>query len=125
LIEQENPDRHIFVEAHEVVGVPCIMVRKGDWKYNYIHGYDPQLFNMKDDPKEWDNLTGTPDNATIEAELKALILEQFDPDDLAAENLASIRRRATIKDAMEKQGVTWAYYPQFDARRDALKRHLP
>ena len=125
LIEQEDPDRHIFVEAHEVVGVPCVMVRKGDWKYNYIHGHEPQLFNMKDDPKEWDNLAGHAEHSAIEADLKALILDQFDPDEMAAENLASIRRRATIKDAMEKQGTTWEHYPQFDARRNTLEQHLP
>jgi choline-sulfatase len=105
--------------------VPCVMVRKGDWKYNYIHGHEPQLFNMKDDPKEWDNLAGHAEHSAIEAELKALILDQFDPDEMAAENLASIRRRATIKDAMEKQGVTWAYHPNFDARRNVLDQHLP
>jgi choline-sulfatase len=125
LFENENPDRHVFVQAHEVVGVPCIMVRKGDWKYNYIHGHAPQLFNMKDDPKEWDNLAGTPENSEIETELKALILDEFDPDDIAAENLASIRRRAVIKEVMDKQGVTWTHYPEFDARKNALEQHLP
>jgi|TARA_B100001964_G_scaffold244368_1_gene325566 hypothetical protein len=30
LIEEKKPDRHVFVEAHEVVGVPCLMVRKGE-----------------------------------------------------------------------------------------------
>ena len=125
LFENENPERHVFVQAHEVVGVPCIMVRKGDWKYNYIHGHKPQLFNMKNDPKEWDNLSGTTEHAEIEAELKALILDEFDPDAIAAENLASIRRRAVIKEVMDKQGVTWTHYPEFDARRDALTQHMP
>tara|TARA_B110001454_G_scaffold171307_1_gene162109 strand:- start:100 stop:342 length:243 start_codon:yes stop_codon:yes gene_type:complete len=80
---------------------------------------------MKDDPKEWDDLAGNFEHVRVEAELKALILDEFDPDELAAENLASIRRRATIRDAMEKQGTTWAYYPQFDARRNTLEQHLP
>jgi len=125
LIEQEDHDRHVFVEAHEVVGVPCIMVRKADWKYNYIHGHEPQLFNMKDDPKEWNNLAGSTDHVEVESELKALILDEFDPDDMAAENLASIRRRAVIKDVMDKQDVTWAYRPEFDPRRNVLTQHLP
>jgi choline-sulfatase len=124
LFEKEDPDRHVFVQAHEVVGVPCIMVRKGDWKYNYIHGHEPQLFNMKDDPKEWNNLAGSPDHADIESELNGLVLDEFDPDDIAAENLASIQRRAVIKEVMQKQGVTWTHRPEFDPTRDTLQQHL-
>jgi choline-sulfatase len=123
--ERDIRDRHIFVQAHEVVGVPCIMVRKGDWKYNYIHGHDPQLFNLNDDPKEWDNLAGKPEHAELEAELRGLILAEFDLDEIAAENLASIRRRALILEVMQAQGTTWTHYPQFDARRGALDQHLP
>jgi choline-sulfatase len=125
LFVAEKPDRHVFVQAHEVVGVPCIMVRKGDWKYNYIHGHDPQLFNLKDDPKEWANLAGSPEHGEIEEELKSLILNEFDLDDIAAENLASIRRRALIKEVMHKQGVSWTHKPEFDPRRDTLEQHLP
>lgn len=122
--DQAYGDRHVFVQAHEVVGVPCIMVRRGDWKYNYIHGHEPQLFNMKDDPKEWENLAGSAEHASLEAELRSLILDEFDCDAIAAENLASIRRRAVIREVMDKQGVTWTHYPAFDARRDALTQHL-
>jgi choline-sulfatase len=125
IIAGENRDRHIFVQAHEVVGVPCIMVRKGDWKYNYIHGHGPQLFNLKDDPKEWDNLAGKPEHAQLEAELKVLVLDEFDPDEIAAENLASIRRRSVIREVMQSQGTTWTHYPAFDARKGALDQHLP
>jgi hypothetical protein len=42
----------VFSQAHEAVGMPCIMARQGRFKYNYIHGYDPQLFDLQADPKE-------------------------------------------------------------------------
>jgi len=47
------------------------------------------------------------------------------PLNCIAENLASIERRAVIKEVMQKQGDSWTHYPQFDARRNALDQHLP
>ena len=32
------------------------MLRQGDWKYNVYVGYEPQLFNLKQDPDEIKNL---------------------------------------------------------------------
>ena len=33
-------------------GVQNRMVRSGDWKLNYYHGFEPQLFNLAEDPHE-------------------------------------------------------------------------
>ena len=38
----------------------CRMVRKGQWKYNYYHGADGELFNLVEDPGERDNLWSDP-----------------------------------------------------------------
>jgi arylsulfatase K len=35
------------------------MVREGDWKYAAYAGYEPQLFNLAEDPDEMVNLAGT------------------------------------------------------------------
>ncbi|MEZ4675885.1 MAG: hypothetical protein R2932_16795 [Caldilineaceae bacterium] len=40
--------------------MPCIMARQGDYKYNYIHGHAPQLFDLAADPGEWHNLATDP-----------------------------------------------------------------
>jgi len=37
----------------------CFMLRRGDWKYIAYVGYEPQLFNLKDDPDEIRNLAQT------------------------------------------------------------------
>ena len=34
------------------------MIREGQFKYNYIHGHQPQLFDLESDPGEWNNLAG-------------------------------------------------------------------
>ena len=45
--------------------MPCIMARQGRYKYNYIHGYDPQLFDLEADPGEVDDLAARPDAAHV------------------------------------------------------------
>ena len=43
---------------------------------------------------------------------------------MACENLASLKRRALIRDVMTSQGRTWAHYPEYDARKGALDQYL-
>ena len=83
IIEGQQAERHIFAQAHEAVGAPCIMVREGQFKYNYIHGHQPQLFDLESDPGEWNNLAGAAEYAAIETRLRGLILDRFDPDKMA------------------------------------------
>ena len=45
---------------------PARMIRRGNWKLNYFHGYDrPQLFNLETDPGEWNDLADDPDYSRI------------------------------------------------------------
>jgi choline-sulfatase len=101
------------------------MARQGRYKYNYIHGYEPQLFDIEADPGEWHNLADEADHREAAEALRGRILERFDPDAMASENLASLYRRRLIRDTMTKQGHTWAHFPHFDARRGALDQYLP
>ena len=125
IIEGQQAGRTIFAQAHEAVGMPCIMARQGDYKYNYIHGYEPQLFNVGDDPDEWKNLAGDAAHSQIEGQLRKTVLDRFDPDVIAADNLASLYRRRLIRDVMSGQGRTWCHFPQFDARRGTVDQYLP
>ena len=116
------PERPIFSEYHvEKVHAPCFMVRRGRYKYIYIHGYDSQLFDMETDPHEWDNLAGRPAMASQEAELRGLILARFDPDQLARDGQASVQRRDLIRQAMARNGTAWDYFPYFDASKQYVR----
>ena len=55
------------------------MIRSNDWKYIYYHGYNNQLFNLKSDPDEMNNLAGLKDYSKIEARLKNKLLNEWDP----------------------------------------------
>jgi choline-sulfatase len=120
----ETEDREIFVEAHEAVGAPCLMVRKNNYKYNYIHGYDPQLFDLRADPGEWNNLSGQSADAEIETYLRSRILDTYDPDAIAEANLDSLYRRQCISQAMQTNGTSWTHDPGFDPTKNAQAQYL-
>jgi choline-sulfatase len=107
-----DPDRAVLAEYHvEKVRAPCFMVRRGARKLIHVHGHGSQLFDLEADPGEWDDLSGREDAE----DLLALILAEFDPDRIAADGAASVRRRELIRDAMALNGTRWDHAPVFDA----------
>ncbi|MDP6354578.1 MAG: choline-sulfatase [Planctomycetota bacterium] len=121
----DREERVVFSETHsEAVGVPCFMVRKGKFKYIYIHGYEDQLFDLESDPGEWNNLSGNPDFSGREDELRELVLDNFDPDRIADEVLSSLRRRELIRETMNANKTFWDYAATFDPRKNSLEQYF-
>ena len=114
---RRDPGRTVFSEHHsEGVNTTCFMVRQGDYKYIWVTGHQPQLYNLSHDPKEWHNLAGLPEYAEIETGLHAALLAKFDPVKIEKELLDSLARRKVIREAMKATGEpTWDYQPFFDA----------
>ena len=114
----DEPGDRVFSEYHvEKVRAPCFMVRQGRWKYIYIHGYGEQLFDLENDPGESMNLAGEEDTS----ELRACVLERFDPDAIAQAGESSVRRRDLIARAMAMTGTRWDYSPPFDATKQYVR----
>jgi hypothetical protein len=91
------------------------MVRKGPFKYTYIHEGDPQLFDLDKDPEEWNNLSGKAEYAEVEKELRGLILRRFDPARVDRQVQESVERRQVLKRAHEKLDLpSWNYRPAPD-----------
>ena len=124
LIEGDGGDRCVFAQAHEAVGMPCIMMREGRYKYNYIHGYEPQLFDLQADPGEWNNLAADPGHADVARKMEGAILGRFDPAAMEQENLESLYRRRLIRDVMRGRGQTWWHFPRYDYRQGAMDQYL-
>src|SRR3712207_5613722 len=104
----------VLSEYHvEKVRAPCFMARRGRWKYVYVHGHDEQLFNLEADAGEWDDRASR--EPEVAAELRALVLERFDPDAIARAGADSVRRRDLIRRANALNGTRWDYSPRFDA----------
>jgi len=116
LIENgENDDRYVISEMHsEGVYAPCFMVRKGAYKYIYIHGYESQLFNLENDPGEWKNLVNDRKYAPLVAEMRGLIFREFSPEKIETELQHSLGSRLLIREVMEKQNLNWDFVPQED-----------
>ena len=65
-------------------GVQNRMVRVGNWKLVYYHGYDdPQLFDLVDDPEELEDRANDPRCRSVREELTRRVLEHWDPDRIA------------------------------------------
>lgn len=98
---------------------PCRMIRRGKYKYVYLHKYGGQLFDLEKDPRELHDLSGCPQHAAIEANLRAALLHDWDPEEVKARVLASQRRRLFLRDVLGSGRVeSWEYRrkPE-DARR--------
>jgi choline-sulfatase len=117
-----DPGRTVLSEYHvEKVRAPCFMARRGRHKLVHVHGHDEQLFDLDADPGEWESLVGRPEAAAIEADLREAILARFDPDAIAADGAASVRRRELVRRALERNGTSWDYAPVFDATRQYVR----
>ncbi len=80
-----NEERVVFSEYHAVGAVSgAFMIRKGHWKYNYYVGFEPELFDLQQDPEELVNVANEQANADIVAELHAELLAICDPHEIDA-----------------------------------------
>jgi choline-sulfatase len=123
---RDTSGREIFSEIHTAgVFATCFMIRKGRYKYTYVHGEDTQLFDLENDPEEWHNLSGDPAYRAVEEELKARILEQFDPDEIEQDIREGLLKRRLIKKAMKINDTHWDYFPKFDATKQYVRGTSP
>ena len=60
------------------------MIRDGDWKLIYYHGYEPQLFNMREDPHELHDRASDPGCRTVLNGLTDKVLGDWNPAAIAA-----------------------------------------
>ena len=59
------------------------MVRRDEWKLNYYHGMEPQLFNLREDPDELRDCAADSVCAEIRATLEREVLAGWDPEAIA------------------------------------------
>ena len=134
LLDGEDGDwPDIAISDYLAIGpcVPCRMVRKGQYKYIFTHGQPDLLFNLISDPDELENLADKAAHAEILGELCRIAMQDYDPEALISEVIASQRRRRFIATVPGTQ-PPWDYVAyQGDAKRyvrrdgvDATKSRL-
>lgn len=114
-----NPNRTVFCENYsEGVTRVCLMARRGPYKYIFVNGGERRLFDVVDDPMEWQDLLKKPSEAkhqAIAAEMERLILSRFDVDSLECEAARSHERRSVVKRSIEATGGSrWNFRPPMD-----------
>jgi len=73
-------DRLVFSEYHAAGAVSgAFMIRKGQWKYIYYVGFEPELFDLDADPQELTNVATDVAYTSVLAELHDALFEICDP----------------------------------------------
>lgn len=60
------------------------MIRRGDWKFVYYDGYEPQLYNLREDPDELHNRAGELSLRALREDLRRQVLQGWDPERIAS-----------------------------------------
>ncbi len=84
------------------------MIRNDHWKYVFYEGFDPQLFDMHNDPNEQNDLgtSSTPEHETVRSELKDSLFYW----------LRNLKRRTTVT----TEETLWRYGSEFEDKHGIL-----
>lgn len=98
---------------------PIMMIRRGPWKFITCSADPPQLFNLRDDPKELRNLA-TSTVPAIQDVFLAFVKEanaRWNLKDIHEQVLKSQRERRLCWDALQQgRFESWDYQPKDNAR---------
>jgi choline-sulfatase len=100
--------------AHGVMG-PMAMLRRGRYKFNYVHGEAPELYDLEADPGEFDDLSSSEAHRDVLEEMRGDLLSAWDPDHLDSavrqgQHERLLIRRATghdERDSSAAKGLVW------------------
>ena len=91
-----EPERAVFSEYHAAGSNSAgFMLRKGRWKYHYYVGFQPELFDLENDPEELNDLAPNAAFAPMLREMEAALRRICDPE--AVDALAKADQRALIE----------------------------
>ena len=94
------------------------MIRRGEWKLNYYHGQDPQLFNLAQDPHELDDRGQDTGAREIREALTKDVLEGWHPEEVAAKMKTKLAEEQLLKDwahhTKPEDHYRWPLRPEMD-----------
>lgn len=71
----------VYAENHSEGNITgSFMIRTGEWKYIHFTWYDDLLFNLREDPGEFENRIEDPSAQSVRQELEAILRKQVDPE---------------------------------------------
>lgn len=94
------------------------MIRLGEWKLIYYHGYEPQLFNLRNDPDEIHDLAAVAKHRSIREELTARVSDGWDAEQVKAriEGLSAERDllKSWAQNVEPEDLFRWDLHPEMD-----------
>ena len=94
------------------------MIRRDEWKLNYYHGQEPQLFNLAEDPDELSDRAQDANCREIRGQLTAEVLEGWNPEAVAvkmAQKRADLEIiRAWAEQIKPTDQFRWERRPEMD-----------
>jgi len=111
----DNPHREIFSEFHALGAITGLfMLRRGKFKYIHYTNYQPELFNLKSDPEELNDLSRKPSHQGILRDLETRLRTITDleaVDRQAKADQAALVERHGGREAVIKMGNNFASLP--------------
>lgn len=104
---------------------PLMMIRRGDWKFIYSE-HDPLLlFDLRNDPRERENLAASPDHQALLAAFVDEARKRWDIAAIHQATLASQRRRRFVAGALTQGTLkSWDHQPMVDASQQYMRNHI-
>jgi choline-sulfatase len=82
-LTEYDPQRIVFSEYH-AYGAPSgsFMLRQDNYKFNYYVGFEPELFDLNQDPQELNNLSAEKSQADRVRDFENRLRELLDPEEI-------------------------------------------
>jgi len=104
---------------------PLMMIRRGDFKFIYSEQDPCLLFDVKNDPRELENLMDSPAHANLVRDLLGEARARWDVPAITRQVLASQRRRRLVADALTHGTLkSWDHQPMVDASQQYMRNHI-
>ena len=104
---------------------PMFMIRRGRHKYIHCDSDPAQLYDVKADPMERDNLAGNPEHRQLATDFASEVARRWDSAAIREQVLVSQRARRLLNAAMQTgELVSWDYSPTRDPSDDYVRNHM-
>jgi choline-sulfatase len=104
---------------------PIVMIRRGAFKFIHSPTDPNQLYDLKRDPGERDNLAEKPEGAAMLGKLREEVQRRWDLAGLDAEVRESQRQRRLVDAALNKGAIrAWDFQPFRDASRQYMRNSM-
>ena len=121
--EKYASEHPVFAEySAEGTYAPCLMVRKGKYKYIYCETDPALLFDLDNDPRELNNLAEDAACSDVLADMHEELLRIWDPEQYRCDALASQKRQWFIHRVLLKTTPNpWVFQPTTNARHQYVR----